>query len=43
MHTFAGGAESGYRFTLLGWEQRFEILGCAKESARSGAGMAAAE
>jgi hypothetical protein len=32
MHTFAGGAESGYRFTLLGWEQRFEILGCAKES-----------
>jgi hypothetical protein len=26
MSTFAKGAESGYRFTLLGWEQRDEIL-----------------
>ncbi len=33
MNTFAGGAESGYRFTLLGWEQRFEILACAKGNA----------
>jgi hypothetical protein len=32
MHTFAGEAESGSRFTLLGWEQRFEILGCAEQS-----------
>jgi hypothetical protein len=34
MHTFARGAESGYRFTLLGWEQRFELIGCAKAEAR---------
>ncbi len=30
MSTFAKGAESGYRFTLLGWEQRNEILCSAK-------------
>jgi hypothetical protein len=30
MSTFAKGAESGYRFTLLGWEQRHEISSCAK-------------
>ena len=34
MHTFTRGAESGYRFTLLGWEQRFELIGCAKAEAR---------
>jgi hypothetical protein len=33
-HTFTRGAESGYRFTLLGWEQRFELMGCAKSEAR---------
>jgi hypothetical protein len=33
MHTFTKGAESGYRFTLLGWEQRFELIGCAKAEA----------
>ena len=34
MHTFTRGADSGYRFTLLGWEQRFELIGCAKTEAR---------
>jgi hypothetical protein len=34
MHTFTRGAESGYRFTLLGWEQRFELIGRAKAEAR---------
>jgi hypothetical protein len=29
MHTFARGEESGYRFTYFGWNQRFELLGCA--------------
>jgi hypothetical protein len=33
-HTFTRGAESGYRFTLLGWEQRFELIGGAKAEAR---------
>jgi hypothetical protein len=33
-HTFTRGAESGYRFTLLGWEQRFELIGCAESEAR---------
>ena len=33
-HTFTRGAESGYRFTLLGWEQRFELIGGTKVEAR---------
>jgi antitoxin (DNA-binding transcriptional repressor) of toxin-antitoxin stability system len=34
MRTFTRGAESGYRFTRLGWEQRFELIGGAKAEAR---------
>jgi hypothetical protein len=34
MHTFTRGAESGYRFTLLGCEQRLELIGGAKAEAR---------
>jgi hypothetical protein len=32
-HTFARGDESGYRFTYWGWNQRYEILDCAKAEA----------
>jgi hypothetical protein len=33
-HTFAKGAESGYRFTYWGWHRRFALAGiaCAKEA-----------
>jgi hypothetical protein len=30
---FVGGPETYFRFTPAGWERRFEILSCAKESA----------
>ena len=41
MHTFTKGAQSGYRFTLLGWEQQFELIGCARRK-RDRMGKAAA-
>jgi hypothetical protein len=32
-HTFAKGAESGYRFTYWGWKMKDELVACAKQSA----------
>ena len=42
MHTFTRGAESGYRFTLLGWEQRFELSRLREGAGAIGWGKAVA-
>ena len=32
-HSFLDGEESAYQWTYWGWHQRFELSGCAKETA----------
>jgi hypothetical protein len=32
VNTFAGGPESAYRLTKLGFQRKAELLGCAKEA-----------